>query len=233
MKIIIACILVGLIRADDGFHIGRTVKTGSGMITGRASPRFNEVSEYLGVPFAKPPVGQLRWAPPEILKNSSNSIMATKLGPSCIQATPYGNFADEDGAESKTAASKEMDEDCLTLNIWTKPQTGERKKAVMIWIYGGSFSMGSASQKGYNGALLADQHDIIVVGVNYRLGVLGYPGVSVPEKNPGLLDQRAAVEWLRDNVESFGGDPGRMILFGQSAGSEQPLWKSGSLSNCG
>ena len=79
--------------------------------------------------------------------------------------------------------------------------------------------MGSASRKGYNGALLADQHDVVVVGVNYRLGVFGYPGVSVPEKNPGLLDQRAAVEWLRDNVESFGGDPKRMILFGQSAGT--------------
>jgi cholinesterase len=80
------------------------------------------------------------------------------------------------------------------------------------------FVVGSANNKAYNGALLADQHDVVVVGLNYRLGVLGFPGASVPNKNPGLLDQRAGVEWLRDNVEAFGGDPKRMIKFGQSAG---------------
>jgi cholinesterase len=93
----------------------------------------------------------------------------------------------------------------------------------MIWIYGGGFVVGSASNKAYNGALLADQHDVVMVGVNYRLGVLGFPGASVPQKNLGLLDQRLAVEWLRDNVEAFGGDPQRMILFGQSAGTFQML----------
>jgi len=82
-----------------------------------------------------------------------------------------------------------MNEDCLYLNVWAKPQTGEKKKAVMIWIYGGGFVVGSASNKAYNGALLADERDVVVVGINYRLGVLGFPGVSVPEKNLGLLDQ--------------------------------------------
>jgi carboxylesterase type B len=78
--------------------------------------------------------------------------------------------------------------------------------------------VGSASNKAYNGALLADQHDVVVVGVKYRLGVLGFPGASIPNKNPGLMDERAAVKWLRDNVEPFGGDPKRMIMFRQSAG---------------
>jgi cholinesterase len=243
MRLTVIFVSIGLVQADDLFSVGQAVKTGSGVVTGRASPWHNNVSEYLGIPFAKPPIGQLRWAPPVVMNDSSSkTIEATKLGFSCLQASPFGSFGDIDSTMlGEARAHNDMDEDCLTLNIWTKPQTGDSKKAVMIWIYGGAFSMGSASLEGYNGALLADQHDVVVVGVNYRLGVLGYPGVSIPEKNPGLLDQRAAVEWLRDNVEAFGGtlvililniplqrnsntpihnsgDPKRMILFGQSAG---------------
>jgi cholinesterase len=225
MRFTIAFALLELVRGDESFHVGQAVKTASGRIRGRPSLIHNEVSEYLGVPFAKPPVGKLRWAPPVVINESfASTIEATKYGLSCIQAAPLSFLADPERTSSLSAAENEMGEDCLTMNIWTKPQTGEKKKAVMIWIYGGGFSMGSSSNKGYNGALLADQHDVIVVGVNYRLGVLGYPGVSVPQKNPGLLDQRAAVEWLRDNVEAFGGDPKRMVLFGQSAGKIGPMW---------
>jgi len=106
----------------------------------------------------------------------------------------------------------------LYLNVWTKPQAGEKKKAVLVWIYGGGFVVGSAANEAYNGALLAEDQDVIVASMNYRISVLGFPGVGLPERNLGLLDQRAAIEWLRDNVEQFGGDPKRITIFGQSAG---------------
>lgn len=109
-------------------------------------------------------------------------------------------------------------EDCLTLNVWTKPQSGEEKKAVLFWIYGGSFTSGTTDNKGYNGKHLADLEDVVVVSANYRVGVFGFPGNPDSRTNLGLLDQRLAVEWVRDNIAEFGGDPERITIFGQSAG---------------
>lgn len=110
-------------------------------------------------------------------------------------------------------------EDCLTLNIWTKPQVGEQKKAVLLWIYGGGFTTGNSDNPGYNGQYIAEQEDVVLVSINYRLNVFGFPGSPNGTYNLGLLDQRLAVEWVRDNIASFGGDPSRITLFGQSAGS--------------
>jgi cholinesterase len=112
-----------------------------------------------------------------------------------------------------------MSDDCLTLNIWTKPQTGESSKAVLLWIYGGAFFMGNTAAKLYNGARLASENDVIVVSANYRTNIFGFPGApGLKNQNVGLLDQRRAVEWVRDNIASFGGDPKRITLFGESAG---------------
>jgi carboxylesterase type B len=112
-----------------------------------------------------------------------------------------------------------MSEDCLFANVWTKPQTGEKKKAVMLWIFGGGFSLGDASTPMYNGANLAANQDVVVVSFNYRTNMFGFPGApGVKDQNPALLDQRLAVEWTRDNVAAFGGDPDRITLFGESAG---------------
>ncbi|KAJ6441440.1 carboxylesterase [Purpureocillium lavendulum] len=109
-------------------------------------------------------------------------------------------------------------EDCLTLNIWTKPQAGERRKAVLVWVHGGSFVVGSSALPVYNGQFFADQEDVVLVSINYRLSIFGYPGNPLGAQNLGLLDQRLALEWVRDNIANFGGDPTRITLFGQSAG---------------
>jgi cholinesterase len=93
-------------------------------------------------------------------------------------------------------------EDCLTLNIWTKPQSGSKSKAVMIWIYGGGFGSGSSYSPGYNGARLADEHDVVLVSVNYRVNIFGFPRAPfLPDLNPGLLDQRLGMEWVRDKYD--------------------------------
>jgi cholinesterase len=142
----------------------------------------------------------------------------------------------EEGAE----VGIKMSEDCLTLNVWTKPQIGESEKAVMLWIYGGAFTSGYSAMPLYNGQYIADQEDVVIVSIkydrigfnlsleetpktnkwhSYRINIFGFPGSTAGAYNVGLLDQRLAVEWVRDNIAAFGGDPSRITLFGQSAGA--------------
>src|SRR5690606_21994850 len=103
--------------------------------------------------------------------------------------------------------------------VWTKPQTGEKKKAVIVWIYGGAFTVGDAAAPVSYGASLANNEDVVVVAPNYRVNVFGFPGApGLSQKNPGLLDQRLAVEWTRRNIAAFGGDPNRITIYGESAG---------------
>jgi carboxylesterase type B len=116
------------------------------------------------------------------------------------------------------AANTPFVEDCLKLNIWTKPQTGEAKKAVLLWIYGGNFVQGATNNTIYNGQFLADNQDVVVVNFNYRTNIFGFPGAP-NAGNLGLLDQRMAVQWVRDNIANFGGDPTRITLFGHSTGA--------------
>lgn len=100
-----------------------------------------------------------------------------------------------------------VSEDCLNLNIWTKPQTGDKAKAVLLWLYGGGFALGSAKTLLYDGSTLADEEDVVVVTIDYRLHIFGYPGGpdGAVDQNPGLVDQRLATEWVRDNIGAFGG----------------------------
>lgn len=115
-------------------------------------------------------------------------------------------------------ATANQSEDCLSLNIWTKPQEGEEKKPVLVWLHGGGYTSGSSAVPWYNGQYIAGKEDLVVVTLNYRLSIFGFPGNPVSPANLGLLDQRLAVEWVRDNIAGFGGDPNRITLFGQSAG---------------
>ncbi|OIW30085.1 putative carboxylesterase [Coniochaeta ligniaria NRRL 30616] len=208
------------------------VKTTSGLVKGHVAPGTCGVSEYLGIPYAKPPVGSLRWTPPEAF-NGSSAIDATAFGHTCpatptvksrseLHSSPPGLEITPQGVEIiMSLLSQEnvtYSEDCLTLNVWTKPSHGEKKKAVLVWIYGGSFISGTTDNKGYNGKHLADLEDVVVVTLNYRLGIFGFPGSPAARTNLGLLDQRLAVEWVRDNIAGFGGDPARITLYGQSAG---------------
>ncbi|GFF82222.1 carboxylesterase [Aspergillus lentulus] len=212
--------------------IGQTVQTSSGPVRGHAAPHASNVSEYLAIPYALPPVGNLRFQPP-VRYRGNTTISGETFGPACISSNltayddrlpdklieQYGvtsvgqKFLAEIGHPNVT-----FSEDCLTLNVWTKPQTGEKKKAVMIWVHGGSFVSGSSAIPMYNGQFFADQEDIVLVSINYRLSFFGFPGNSPSSFNLGLLDQRLAVEWVRDNIAAFSGDPSRITLFGESAG---------------
>ncbi|KAF2402642.1 alpha/beta-hydrolase [Trichodelitschia bisporula] len=214
--------LIPLLAAlASAWEIGQTVPTTSGTITGHASTWKLNVSEYLGVPYAQPPLGPLRWAAPVALRTPSAAYQGNKFGASCAAnvRTPGKNESQTGILAVLGQVGDTFSEDCLTLNVWAKPQTGEAKKAVMVWVYGGGFNTGNSASPTYQGARLADEHDVIVVSMNYRLNVFGFPGLPfLPDNNLGLLDQRLAVEWVRDNIAAFGGDPERITLFGESAG---------------
>ncbi|RKF65206.1 Cholinesterase [Erysiphe neolycopersici] len=216
-------------RQSD-WRVGQTVSTSSGPVTGHAAAGSEKVSEYLGIPYAKPPVGNLRFAAPQKFEGSA-PINATKFSLSCYASPGSNDTATPEQLLKANLTSQvkviqtfytdknQQSEDCLYLNVWTKPQVGERKKAVMVWIYGGSFTFGSTSITAYNGRHLAALEDVVVVSMNYRLNIFGFPAHPNGTYNVGILDQRLALEWVRDNIENFGGDPSRITLFGESAGS--------------
>jgi para-nitrobenzyl esterase len=188
------------------------VQTAEGAVRGIVK---DDVGVYLGIPFASPPVGNLRWRPPEPVKRWSGTRAATHFGNSCPQVTTLGPYA---GPPS-------VDEDCLYLNVFTTGTKG--RKPVIVWVHGGGNFTGASTD--YDGSKLAaggpDGVESVVVTFNYRLGLLGY--ISHPALNAeghtwgnyGFLDQVAALEWVKRNIANFGGDPDRITVGGQSAGS--------------
>jgi para-nitrobenzyl esterase len=171
---------------------------------------------FLGVPYAKPPVGALRFQAPQPLDRWSGTREALSFGPSAPQDPLAAPGFRADGPES---------EDCLYLNLYAPAGAGSARP-VLFWIHGGGFSHGSGSQPSYDGGPLAERGDVIVVSINYRLGALGYLylGAHGGERfgaaaNVGQLDQIAALRWVQENVSAFGGDPARVTLFGESAGA--------------
>ena len=199
----------GLARAA----IDRPVKLDAGLIAGAASPRDPSISVFRGVPFAAPPVGRLRWRAPQPPAPWTGVRKADRFGPVCPQETRPGD----------TAA---MSENCLYLNVWTGASSAAEKRPVLVWIYGGAFAMGAGSQPEFDGEGLA-RKGVIVVTFNYRMGSLGF--LATPELdresghdasgNYGLLDDIAALQWVKRNIAAFGGDPDRVTIAGQSAGA--------------
>lgn len=195
----------------------RVVKTQSGLVSGIPTA-VRGVTAWLGIPFAAPPVGELRWRPP-----------APPLSWSGVRrADHYGNSPCASPAEPNSIyyhPPSSMGEDCLTLNVWA-PKPSGKPRPVMVWIYGGAFVAGTTDNPFYDGANLAGQ-DVVFVSVNYRVGILGFyahPDLSKESPNGvsgnyGLMDQTAALRWVRDNIAAFGGDPENVTIFGQSAGS--------------
>ena len=185
------------------------VRTGAGDLRGA---RENGIAVFRGVPYAAAPVGELRFAPPQLVPAWGGIRDAIKDGPISPQgrsrlAHVMGDF------------ERPQSEDCLTLNIWT-PATDAKRRPVLVWIHGGAFASGSGSLPWYSGERFAANGDVVVVSINYRLGALGFlclPGVS--EGNLGLLDQVAALRFVRDNIAVFGGDPDNVTAVGQSAGA--------------
>ncbi|WND35906.1 carboxylesterase/lipase family protein [Streptomyces sp. BB1-1-1] len=193
---------------------GTTVTTRYGQVRGETGESANA---YLGIPYAAPPVGDRRWKPPAPPARWAGVRDATAPGDPCMQAdssTPWGDLAGP-GTPS---------EDCLYLNVHTPAERSPREKPVMVWIHGGGFTIGSGTF--YDGGELAARGDVVVVTLNYRLGAFGYlahPDLAgeSPEGvsgNYGLLDQQAALHWVRQNIAAFGGDPGNVTIFGESAG---------------
>ena len=174
------------------------------------------VAAYKGVPYAQPPVGPLRWRAPVPAEGWKGVRDAKAFGHACLQPPqdPKGLYA---------GGMTSVSEDCLTLNVWAP--TGGKKLPVMVWIHGGALMGGASSEPLYDGTKLAKQ-GIVLVSINYRLGLLGYfahPALSAESPgrisgNYGLLDQIAALKWVRDNIEAFGGDPDRVTIAGESAG---------------
>jgi para-nitrobenzyl esterase len=194
---------------------GDAVRVESGKLQGTLNAD-QSVRMFKGIPFAAPPVGDLRWKAPQPAAHWSGIRPADKFGPACLQTNVFGDIYFRDAQPS---------EDCLNLDIWIPARAG-KKLPVLVWYYGGGFVAGSASEPRYDGENLAKK-GIIVVSPNYRLGVFGF--FSYPELtkesphhasgNYGLLDQVAALEWVVKNIAAFGGDPHNITIAGESAGS--------------
>lgn len=198
--------------------MGSIVQTREGRIEGIER---RDHCAYRGIPFARPPIDELRFRAPEPLAEWSGVRAATSIGPSSPQVGPVNRLI----RTLVGVAGSKQSQDCLYLNVWT-PAPDRKRRPVMLWLHGGAFILGSGSTPLYSGRQLVHRGDVVVVTINYRLGALGFlswnslsdaPGR--PESNLGLRDQIAALEWVRDNIEGFGGDPENVTLFGESAGA--------------
>jgi para-nitrobenzyl esterase len=168
---------------------------------------------FLGIPYAAAPIGELRWKAPQPAADWTGVRQATQFGPACLQLRAPR-------APESCLVDRPMSEDCLTLNIWRPRQREDGALPVMVWFHGGAFRLGGTSLEQYDGSSLAS-HGVIVVTVNYRLGIFGvfpHPALTEPSANFGLLDQMAALGWVQRNIAAFGGDPDNVTAFGESAG---------------
>lgn len=186
------------------------VRIESGLIQGAVE---DGLSVYRGIPYAAPPVGDLRWRAPQPASKWEGILPADKFGPASIQNNPA------------IANLPTPSEDCLYLNVWTPAKSHEDHLAVMVWIHGGGFVAGVTAEKLYDGEYLAKKR-VVVVSIGYRLGILGFlapPALSAENDmhvsgNYGLLDIIEGLKWIKRNIFAFGGDPGRVTIFGESAG---------------
>ena len=206
------------VQADSNENNPLVVDTAQGAVRGEWVGTNNSIRTFKGIPFAAPPVGELRWRAPQPAESWEGVREATGYGMHCIQPVIEEGFY--------TTEPQPMSEDCLALNIWTGASSAEAKLPVMVWIHGGGFQLGSGSEPIYDGTSLAED-GVILVTINYRLGVLGFfahPALSAESEtgssgNQGILDQVAALRWVNQNIRAFGGDPNNVTIFGESAGS--------------
>ncbi|MGB6432371.1 MAG: carboxylesterase/lipase family protein [Candidatus Acidiferrales bacterium] len=199
-----------------GSHAAAQVRTASGLLEG-ATSADGKVRIFKGIPFAAPPVGELRWRAPQPVAAWTGVRKATEFGARCMQGNIFPDMVFRDSGPS---------EDCLYLNVWTPANSAAARLPVMVWIFGGGFAAGSTSEPRQDGEVLAKK-GVVIVSMNYRLGIFGFfahPGLTKESGhnasgNYGLLDQVAALEWVQANIAAFGGDPRNVTIFGESAGS--------------
>lgn len=216
-----ACALTTLAAATIASAQGSRsvqIKTAEGIIAGSVAPHGDRtVHTFLGIPFAQPPVGQLRWKPPQPMKPWTGVRPATAFGPRAMQGRIFDDMVFRDAGPS---------EDCLYLNVWTPDIDSRARLPVMVWIHGGGHVAGGSSEPRQDGTRLST-HGVVVVSMNYRMGVFGFlvhPELSRESAtgasgNYGLMDMIAALAWVRRNIAAFGGDPDKVTIFGESAGS--------------
>jgi para-nitrobenzyl esterase len=193
-----------------------TVKTAQGKVHGKTINN-GKVRAFLGIPYATPPMGNLRWKSPQPAVKWKHTLDATHYGARCMQGRVFADMIFQDSGES---------EDCLYLNVFAPANTdGSSKLPVMFWIHGGGYSAGSASEPRHNGDFLPLK-GVVLVTINYRLGVFGFLAMADLAKetggatgNYGLMDMVAALQWVHGNIAKFGGDPANVTIFGESAGS--------------
>ena len=215
---LILCCLFSLGGGAQELHFGFPVRTqvANGQLEGEYSTRTG-VQTYLGIPFAAPPVDELRWQPPQPAANWDGVRMAKEFGPRPVQRYVYSDMR---------FRSPSVSEDCLYLNVWTPAKHEETGLPVLVYFYGGGFQAGAGDERRYDGEKLA-QEGVVVVTPNYRLNIFGFlahPELSAESGyggsgNYGLMDQAMAIQWVKDNIEAFGGDPDKITIAGESAGS--------------
>lgn len=209
----LALILTASFSAQASAQDAPTAELDSGVVAGE---RSGDLSIYRGIPFAAPPVGALRWAPPRPVAPWDGVRDATEFAPGCMQPK----------RPSAAELEQPISEDCLYLNVWSPAQSTDEQLPVLVWIHGGAWRFGSTQLPRFDGAALA-RRGVIFVSVAYRMGAFGYlahPSLSndSPTRvsgNYGLLDNIAALEWVHRNIGAFGGDPAKVTIMGQSAGA--------------
>jgi len=197
--------------------IDRPVHLDSGLVSGIAGSN-PEVRVFKGIPYAAPPTGKLRWRAPQLPGHWDGVRAADQFGAICMQPAFRG--------ARPGAAAPKMSEDCLFLNVWTAARSTRERRPVMVWIHPGGYTTGSGSTPGFDGEALAKK-GVVLVTINYRLGVFGFfshPDLTKESDrrasgNYAFMDQVAALEWVQKNIAGFGGDPHRVTVFGDSAGS--------------
>jgi para-nitrobenzyl esterase len=215
---LLGCLAARELWSADLFKATGLVRTTAGPVRGLD---LDGVLAFRGIRYGRSTAGEARFRPPREPEPSTAVFDAFDYGPTAPQQRGSGERA---SFSSIYASDVAQSEDCLRLNVWT-PAAGKARRPVMVWLHGGAFTSGSASAPVTNGAELAKREDVVVVSLNHRLNVLGYLDVGAldPEfasaVNVGMLDIVAALKWVRDNIEKFGGDPARVLVFGESGGS--------------